>query len=173
MCPLVTKEAPIPNMMYKLNTSYEFSDISKNYAFFLGEILLKVAFGEKQDYFHSDSHTDSFSENMSILSLTVSSIDGKVKLTKDVTSTNEVVTIGSSKKNTICVDNPTISKHHCTLKFNTSLKNWVLVDGYKNKPSTNGTWLYLLKGINVNLNDDKNEFKLGKHTFELNKCRMI
>ena len=59
----------------------------------------------------------------------------------------EKVTIGRSRKCDLCFnDMKGISKLQCTLQYDSSNKEWIMLDGNNGKKSTNGTWVF---GLNT------------------------
>ena len=68
----------------------------------------------------------------------------------------------------IIIDDSLLSRIHCTIEYEEE-NGWVIYDGridedeYKNKPSTNGTWLYLIEEIPI---EDGLIFKNNKNAFE-------
>ena len=80
--------------------------------------------------------------------------------------------IGRDISCNIIVDDSLLSRIHCTLEYEDE-EGWVIYDGKidedesKNKPSTNGTWLYLIEEIPI---EDGLIFKNNKNAFE---CHII
>ena len=76
--------------------------------------------------------------------------------------------IGRDVSCNIIIDDSLLSRVHCTIKYDEE-NGWVIYDGridddeYKNKPSTNGTWLYLIEEIPI---EDGLIFKNNKNAFE-------
>ena len=69
----------------------------------------------------------------------------------------------------IIVDDTLLSRIHCTIEFKNE-KGWVIYDGrnddtdfINNKPSTNGTWLYLIEETKIK---DKMIFKSNQNVYE-------
>lgn len=62
---------------------------------------------------------------------------------------NNQITIGRSKCS-ITVDENSLSKKHCTLYFCNERFCWIIKDGYDNKNSTNGTWLWVKHKLEIN-----------------------
>ena len=59
----------------------------------------------------------------------------------------EKVTIGRSRKCDLCFSEMKgISKLQCTLQYDSSNKEWIMLDGNNGKKSTNGTWVF---GLNT------------------------
>lgn len=149
-------------MYYKIDNYYEFDNLSQPYSFLLGEIIIKLSFSGEPGYL-------SFSDSNDIY-ISVMTIKGEV-LSKEVFSYTETITFGSSHNNTIFVDNSTVSKRHCQIKYNHKRFKWMILDGW-NKPSTNGIWMILNKGINISLKkDESNQFKFGNQMFSIIKCK--
>ena len=82
------------------------------------------------------------------------------------------VYIGRDISCNIIVDDSLLSRVHCTIEYEEE-EGWVIYDGKidddenKNKPSTNGTWLYLIEEIPI---EDGLIFKNNKNAFE---CHII
>ena len=82
------------------------------------------------------------------------------------------VYIGRDISCNIIVDDSLLSRVHCTIEYNDE-EGWVIYDGKinddesKNKPSTNGTWLYLIEEIPI---EEGLIFKDNKNAFE---CHII
>ena len=82
------------------------------------------------------------------------------------------VYIGRDISCNIIVDDSLLSRVHCTIEYDEE-EGWVIYDGKidddenKNKPSTNGTWLYLIEEIPI---EDGLIFKNNKNAFE---CHII
>ena len=76
--------------------------------------------------------------------------------------------IGRDVSCNIIIDDSLLSRVHCTIEYDEE-NGWVIYDGriddneYKNKPSTNGTWLYLIEEIPI---EDGLIFKNNKNAFE-------
>ena len=47
------------------------------------------------------------------------------------------------------MDDELLSKMQATIKYDHLIHQWVLIDGFDGKRSTNGTWLYLNEEIAV------------------------
>ena len=82
------------------------------------------------------------------------------------------VYIGRDISCNIIVDDSLLSRVHCTIEYDEE-EGWVIYDGKidddenKNKPSTTGTWLYLIEEIPI---EDGLIFKNNKNAFE---CHII
>ena len=80
--------------------------------------------------------------------------------------------IGRDISCNIIIDDSLLSRVHCTLEYDDE-EGWAIYDGKiddnenKNKPSTNGTWLYLIEEITV---EDGLIFKNNKNAFE---CHIV
>lgn len=80
--------------------------------------------------------------------------------------------IGRDISCNIIVDDSLLSRVHCTIEYDDE-EGWVIYDGKiddderNNKPSTNGTWLYLIEEIPI---EDGLIFKNNKNAFE---CHLI
>ena len=59
------------------------------------------------------------------------------------------VVIGRSPNCDIRIDDELLSKVQATIRFDLTLREWILEDGYSGKRSTNGTWLYLNEEIPI------------------------
>lgn len=100
--------------------------INKSEVLSLGKILLQVVPNSK---------------NNSIKLINLNEEDKAIS-TKIFNSTLQEITIGRSNKCSFCLENEIdISKIQCTLYYSQQRKAWVLIDGSKTKPSTNGSWL--------------------------------
>ena len=53
-----------------------------------------------------------------------------------------LITVGRDKSSSICLKDKGFSKIHSSFLWNCDKKYWELRDGIKDKPSTNGTWIY-------------------------------
>jgi predicted component of type VI protein secretion system len=56
---------------------------------------------------------------------------------------NEVIKIGRSNNCDVAIEDAVLSKFQSSIKFNPEKECWVLEDGFNDKRSLNGTWLYL------------------------------
>ena len=80
--------------------------------------------------------------------------------------------IGRDISCNVIIDDSLLSRVHCTIDYEEE-NGWVLYDGRidedekKNKPSTNGTWLFLIEEAQI---DDGFIFKNNKNAFE---CHLI
>ena len=54
----------------------------------------------------------------------------------------DVIKMGRHNSCEICIEDNTLSKFQAHILF-TPEKGWSLIDGHDNKPSKNGTWLYI------------------------------
>ena len=84
--------------------------------------------------------------------------------------------IGRDISCNIIVDDSLLSRVHCTLEY-VDEEGWFIHDGKyddvdknKNKPSTNGTWLYLIEEIPI---EDGLIFKNNKNAFECHIVKSI
>ena len=57
--------------------------------------------------------------------------------------TGKRIIIGRTPDCDIKINDKLLSKCQASVSFVPDTQQWVLVDGFKNKPSTNGTWIYL------------------------------
>jgi len=57
--------------------------------------------------------------------------------------TGRPIVIGRTPECDIRINDKLLSKSQASITFSTDDSSWVLSDGCNNKPSTNGTWLYL------------------------------
>lgn len=100
--------------------------LNKSEILFLGKILLQIIPNNK---------------NNTIKLINLNEEDKSVS-TKIFNSTTKEITLGRSNQCSFCLENETdISKIQCTIYYNTQRKAWVLIDGSKEKKSTNGSWL--------------------------------
>jgi pSer/pThr/pTyr-binding forkhead associated (FHA) protein len=80
--------------------------------------------------------------------------------------------IGRDISCNIIVDDTLLSRVHCTIEYKEG-DGWVISDGKidedisQNRPSTNGTWLYLIEETQI---DDKMIFKSNQNVYE---CHII
>jgi predicted component of type VI protein secretion system len=51
--------------------------------------------------------------------------------------------IGRTPDCDIRINDKLLSKSQASISFDPDHSSWILTDGFNNKPSTNGTWLYL------------------------------
>ena len=81
--------------------------------------------------------------------------------------------IGRDISCNIIIDDSLLSRVHCTIDYTEEEDGWIIYDGKidddvkKNKPSTNGTWLFLIEESEIN---DGLIFKNNKNAFE---CHFI
>ena len=57
--------------------------------------------------------------------------------------------IGRSPNCDIRIDDELLSKMQSTIAFDRDQQQWCITDGYKDKPSTNGTWIYLNEEVPI------------------------
>lgn len=74
------------------------------------------------------------------------------------------VTIGRNNC-TINLNYSFLSKRHCVLSYNEHNKSWEIYDGYKGRPSTNGTWLTVNSKYEINHDID---LKIGNNIVRIN-----
>lgn len=72
------------------------------------------------------------------------------------------IIIGRTPNCDIRIDDKLLSKSQAHIKCNDGM--WTLNDGYNNKPSTNGTWLYLNEDFEM---FDGMVFKANQTIFEV------
>ena len=77
---------------------------------------------------------------------------------------NSVIRIGRSKENEIPLDFTTFSRVQLSFYYNSKDSCWILKDGYENKKSKNGTWLYLDWEWKI---VDDTYFRIGNSFFKL------
>lgn len=53
------------------------------------------------------------------------------------------IRIGRNRENEIVLENYAFSRIHTSFFFSKIDDSWFVQDGFEDKPSTNGTWLYL------------------------------
>lgn len=53
------------------------------------------------------------------------------------------IVIGRTPDCDIRINDKLLSKNQASIQFNPAQDSWILTDGFNNKASTNGTWLYL------------------------------
>jgi hypothetical protein len=61
---------------------------------------------------------------------------------------NRNINIGRYSLADIQINDKLLSKIHCVINYSEK-DGWSLIDGHDNKPSTNGTWLYLNEDFEV------------------------
>ena len=64
--------------------------------------------------------------------------------------TGKRIIIGRTPDCDIRINDKLLSKNQASIKFLPDQSNWELTDGANNKPSTNGTWLYLNEDFDMN-----------------------
>lgn len=74
-----------------------------------------------------------------------------------------VVKIGRSNNCEVQIDDAVLSKFQSCITFNAKENMWMLQDGYSNKNSLNGTWLYLHEDFDIY---DGMIFKANQTLFE-------
>ena len=83
--------------------------------------------------------------------------------------------IGRDISCNIIVDDSLLSRVHCTMEYDEE-EGWIIYDGKidddesKNKPSTNGTWLFLIEETPI---EDGLIFKNNKNAFECHIVKSI
>ena len=77
---------------------------------------------------------------------------------------NRNINIGRYTLADVQLNDKLLSKIHCVVNFSETL-GWTLQDGHKDKPSTNGTWLYLNEDVAIY---DKMIFKANQTIFQCN-----
>ena len=88
--------------------------------------------------------------------------------TYEPSTVNNIITIGRSEECNINFrDDYSLSKIHCSIKYDMNLNMWVLYDGYKGKQSTNGTWCFC--NSKYELIDDETFCKIGKSVIKIKK----
>jgi len=55
---------------------------------------------------------------------------------------NQPLRVGRQEDCDVHIDDSLLSKYQCSIEYSQS-SGWILKDGKDNKPSTNGTWLYI------------------------------
>lgn len=73
------------------------------------------------------------------------------------------ITIGRLKCS-ISLDFSFLSKRHCVIEYNKNEGVWEICDGYKGKPSTNGTWLLLKSKYEIS---NTTYFKIGSNIIKV------
>ena len=63
--------------------------------------------------------------------------------------TGERIVIGRALDCDIEINDELLSNCHASVVFVPDTQQWVLVDGFENKPSTNGTWIYLKENFKM------------------------
>ncbi len=72
------------------------------------------------------------------------------------------INIGRYNNADIRLNDKLLSKIHCEISY-TEKDGWILSDGHDNKPSTNGTWIYLNEDMMIY---DKMIFKSSQTIFQ-------
>ncbi len=75
---------------------------------------------------------------------------------------NKNIIIGRYSLADIHLNDKLISKIHCVVNY-TEKDGWTIFDGHEDKPSTNGTWLYLSENVEIY---DKMIFKSNQIIFQ-------
>ena len=75
----------------------------------------------------------------------------------DYFNKNNSIIIGKGNDSTIQIKNNYLSHKHCEIFYDKEQNNFYIRDGFKNKISSNGTWLYIKKRY-IFENDNKNEY---------------
>ena len=78
------------------------------------------------------------------------------KLNYSFPETENEITIGRNEKCKVRVNSSILSKINCTIRFNINTHFLEIIDGYKGKSSTNGTWMLCEKNIKINLDKEEN-----------------
>ena len=65
---------------------------------------------------------------------------------------NKIITIGRSEKCDITIDDVMLSKIHTTIEYKCKEKSFYLYDGDMKKESTNGTWVFIPKPVQITNN---------------------
>ena len=87
----------------------------------------------------------------------------------DYFNKNNSVIIGKGNESTIQIKNDYLSHKHCEIFYDSDKNKFYIRDGFKNKFSSNGTWLYIKKNY-VFENDNKNEYiKLNNEVIKIIK----
>ena len=74
---------------------------------------------------------------------------------------DQEIVIGRTPNCDIRIEDKLLSKAQATIKFDG--QHWILIDGYDNRESTNGTWLYLNEDCEI---EDGMIFKSNQTFFE-------
>jgi hypothetical protein len=74
------------------------------------------------------------------------------------------VVIGRTKCS-LNIDHPSLSKKHCTVIYNEQEEMWSIVDGNKEKNSTNGTWIWV--NSKFELFEKKTIVKIGNYKIKI------
>lgn len=56
--------------------------------------------------------------------------------------------IGRYSSADVVLNDKLLSKMHCVINYSEK-DGWSIVDGYDNKPSTNGTWMYINEDMEI------------------------
>jgi predicted component of type VI protein secretion system len=84
-----------------------------------------------------------------------------VLITREFTRADSPIVIGRNEKAKVHVNDSSFSRVQCRILFEDS--EWCLLDGDKNKKSTNGTWLYAEDPFPIH---DEMEIKAGSLLFK-------
>jgi pSer/pThr/pTyr-binding forkhead associated (FHA) protein len=74
------------------------------------------------------------------------------------------IQIGRNQAADIHLNDKSLSRVHCEINFKEG-EGWVLTDGCLEKPSTNGTWLYISNALRI---EDGMVFKYNQAMFQCN-----
>jgi hypothetical protein len=172
---LLEDSAPLPCFLYQIN-SYDFYNYQKEYTFIIGELCLKISFLSQDLQNLTDFPSISFSvaepyDEFQIIKAQIYNHKDRSKMESIIfEDKNDVLTIGSSKKNKLSFNDHTLSKVQCRILYDSKKRVWKIVDGNEGKKSTNGTWLLLSAGVEVVLSSEEpNEFLFGKSGFSILK----
>lgn len=75
-----------------------------------------------------------------------------------------MVKLGRDLKSDIILESYAFSRVHTSFIYNDQTEKWYVQDGYLNKKSTNGTWIYLDWKWKI---ENKLNFRIGKHSLVL------
>ena len=80
--------------------------------------------------------------------------------------TFKLVKIGRNKDNQVSLEGYAFSRIHTSFYYEEEVNEWYIRDGYDNKNSTNGTWIYLDWEWKV---EDQVSFRIGANFLKIVK----
>ena len=134
----------------------------------IGQIYIVVNIGEKAEE-NNNSHFNSYSQNNnSIASSKVNQLKLRVYGVNHNGDTfyfmpqNHNISIGRYELADVKLNDKLLSQIHCVINYSEK-EGWKLMDGQRNKPSTNGTWIYINEEYEIY---DKMIFKTNQTIFQ-------
>ena len=132
---------------FRLNYIHTLKD---NQLINIGTIYIVVNIGDKLENTdgNGNSHFNSYSQNNSIASAKVNQLKLRVYGVNNDGDTfyfmpqNHNISIGRYELADVKLNDKLLSSIHCVINYSEK-EGWKLMDGQSNKPSTNGTWIYI------------------------------